>query len=70
LPNGQRAELQLQPLHKYDVGMGGLGRGGSLRVVGGALGVIIDARGRPLPLPTDPARRREIIGKWRWTLGC
>jgi hypothetical protein len=70
LPNGQRAQLQLQPLHKYDVGMGGAGRGGSLRVVGGALGVIIDARGRPLPLPSDPGRRREVIGKWRWTLGC
>lgn len=70
LPNGQRAQLQLQPLHKYDVGMGGLGRGGSLRVVGGALGVIIDARGRPLALAADPVRRRETIGKWRWTLGC
>ena len=30
LANGQRAQLQLQPLHKYDVGMGGAGRGGSL----------------------------------------
>jgi hypothetical protein len=70
LPVGQRAQLQLQPLHKYDVGMGGAGRGGSLRVVGGVLGVIIDARGRPLSLPADHARRREMIGKWRWTLGC
>jgi hypothetical protein len=70
LANGQRAQLQLQPLHKYDVGMGGAGRGGSLRVVGGVLGVIIDARGRPLSMPADPARRRELIGKWRWTLGC
>jgi hypothetical protein len=70
LPNGQRAQLQLQPLHKYDVGMGGLGRGGSLRVVGGALGVIIDARGRPLTLPSDPVRRRETMSKWRWALGC
>jgi hypothetical protein len=70
LPVGQRAQLQLQPLHKYDVGMGGAGRGGSLRVVGGVLGVIIDARGRPLSLPEDHARRREMIGKWRWTLGC
>jgi hypothetical protein len=70
LSNGQRAQLQLQPLHKYDVGMGGAGRGGSLRVVGGVLGVIIDARGRPLSLPSDPARRREMIAKWRWTLGC
>jgi len=70
LSNGQRAQLQLQPLHKYDVGMGGGGRGGSLRVVGGVLGVIIDARGRPLALLSDSSRRRELIGKWRWTLGC
>jgi hypothetical protein len=70
LPNGQRAHLQLQPLHKYDVGMGGAGRGGSLRVIGGVLGVIIDARGRPLSLPSDPVRRREMIAKWRWSLGC
>lgn len=70
LPMGQRAQLQLQPLHRYDVGMGGFGRGGSVRVIGGALGVVVDARGRPLELPTDPHRRREVINKWRWTLGC
>lgn len=31
LPAGQRASLQLQPFHRYDVGMGGAGRGGNTR---------------------------------------
>jgi hypothetical protein len=70
LPMGQSAEIHLQPLHRFDVGMGGPGRGGRLRVIGGALGVIVDARGRPLRLTGDPARRRELINKWRWMVGC
>jgi hypothetical protein len=70
LPMGQSAEIHLQPLHRVDVGMGGPGRGGRLRVIGGALGVIVDARGRPLRLTGDPARRRELINKWRWMVGC
>jgi hypothetical protein len=69
LPVGQTARLQLQPLHRYDVGMGSPGRGGGLKVMGGALGVIIDARGRPLNLPDDLGRRKELYRKWLWTLG-
>jgi hypothetical protein len=69
LPAGQVARLQLQPLHRYNVGMGAPGRGGGLRVMGGALGVIIDARGRPLKVPEDRTRRHEVIRKWLWTLG-
>lgn len=70
IPSGQEAQLTLTPLQRYDIGMGGAGRGGRLRVRGGALGVIIDARGRPIAMPEDPARRRELISKWRWVLGC
>ena len=70
LPLGQSALLHLQPLHRFDIGLGGPGRGGRLRVVGGALGVIIDARGRPIQLSDDPSRRRELHAKWRWMLGC
>ncbi len=66
---GQRANLQLQPLHRYDVGMGAPGRGGRVKVTGSAIGVIIDARGRPLQLPNDTQRRHELIKKWLWTLG-
>jgi len=68
LPMGELATLRLQPLHRFDVGMGP-GRGGRLQVVGGSLGVVIDARGRPLRLNPDPARRREQMKKWLWTLG-
>jgi hypothetical protein len=68
LPMGAVATLRLQPLHRFDVGMGP-GRGGRLQVVGGALGVVIDARGRPLVLNSDPIRRREKMQKWLWTLG-
>jgi hypothetical protein len=68
LPMGAVATLRLQPLHRFDVGMGP-GRGGRLQVVGGSLGVVIDARGRPLVLDSDPIRRREKMQKWLWTLG-
>jgi hypothetical protein len=70
LPMGKSAEIHLQPLHRFDVGMGGPGRGGRVRVVGGALGIVIDARGRPIQLSSDPVARREIINKWRMILGC
>jgi hypothetical protein len=69
LAPGQVARLYLQPLHRYDIGMGGSGRGGSLRVVGGSLGVVVDARGRPLHLPDDSERRQEMLKKWLWVLG-
>jgi hypothetical protein len=64
LPVGQTGTLQLTPLHRYDVGMGGMGRGGTVKVIGGALGVVIDARGRPLRMPEEPSRRRELLNKW------
>jgi hypothetical protein len=68
LPLREVATLRLQPLHRFDVGMGP-GRGGRLQVVGGSMGIVIDARGRPLDLSTDPVRRREKMKKWLWTLG-
>jgi len=69
LPLGQTAQLHLQPYNRADVGMGGPGRGGTVKVVGGALGVVIDARGRPLNLPADFAQRRDLQKKWLWSLG-
>ncbi len=61
LPFGQSLQLHLQPLHGFDLGMGGAGIGGKVRLTGSALGVIIDARGRPLPLIRDTKRRQEWI---------
>lgn len=68
LPSGQTAQLNLQPLRRVDVGLG-LGKGGVVPVTGGAMGVVIDARGRPLNFPADPVRRRELIKKWYHTVG-
>jgi hypothetical protein len=68
LSSGQAGKLTLQPEHGADVGFGP-GRAGTTSVTGGALGVVFDGRGRPLDLPADAVRRRELIKKWRWTLG-
>jgi hypothetical protein len=69
LPQGQAGTLHLTPLHKFDVGMGGFGRGGTVKVIGGVFGVVIDARGRPLRVPAEPSRRREALNKWLTTPG-
>lgn len=68
LPSGQSARLSLQPLQRADAGLGP-GRSGTITVTGGAMGVVIDARGRPLKFPSDPVRRRELIKKWYYTVG-
>jgi hypothetical protein len=68
LQSGQSARLSLQPINRADAGLGP-GRSGSITVTGGALGVVIDARGRPLKFPSDPVRRRELIKKWYYTVG-
>ncbi len=68
LPSGETGKLTIQCLHGADVGFGS-GRGGTLSVTGGALGVVFDGRGRPLSLPADAGRRLDLIKKWTWSLG-
>ena len=68
LATGESARLSLQPLRRADAGLGP-GKSGTVTVTGGALGVIIDARGRPLQFPADSVRRRELIKKWHYTVG-
>lgn len=68
LPSGETGQLFLEPLHRSDVGFGP-GRSGVVQVSGTQVGVVIDARGRPLQLSTEDGRRREMLKKWIWTLG-
>ena len=68
LPSGQSARLSLQPLRRTDAGLGP-GKSGTIQVTGGALGVVIDARGRPLQFPADPVRRRELMKRWAYAVG-
>ncbi len=66
---GQQAVLELRPLRRFDVGLGGPGKAGKRRVSGGLVGLIIDARGRPLRFPSDPKQRQAQMRRWRWDVG-
>ncbi len=68
LPPGRRGTLRLQPLYRTNIGLGA-GRKAAYEVSGSALGIVIDARGRPLHLHQDLARRQEMYKKWLWHLG-
>jgi hypothetical protein len=68
LPLGRRARLFIDPLQRSNVGRG---PGRSLpgkRVVGGPFGVVVDARGRPVELDTNPQRRQTNHKRWLMTL--
>lgn len=68
LESGQTARLELRPLRNADVGLGP-GRAGAVDVVGSSLGVVIDARGRPLRLPSSAGERARLLKKWLKTVG-
>ena len=68
LPRGQEAEITIEPL-------GGVSFGASRRspriqasATGGAVGLMIDARGVPIALPKRGDDRREVLAGWRDTL--
>ncbi len=70
LPPGEAGQLFVQPMHHADVGFGpNHGHDKGIRVSGTSMGIVIDARGRPLRLPADPGHRRELVKKWLWTVG-
>jgi hypothetical protein len=59
LAPGVKAEMRLR-LRRLS-----LEGGTKLEVTGGALGVIIDARGRPLRFPRDPEQRLAALQEWQ-----
>jgi len=69
LPVGQVANLELRPTRRFDVGLGVKGQAGRTQVQGGILGIVIDARGRPLPIAADPEQQREKMQRWLWDMG-
>lgn len=69
LATGQTADLELRPTRRFDVGLGTRGQAGTTKVEGGHLGIIIDARGRPLPIAQDPAEQQEKMQRWLWDMG-
>jgi hypothetical protein len=68
LAPGEEAELTLKPARNFDIGFG-RGRGKRVTVTGGAVGLVIDARGRPIPLPQDDMTRRSLLQQWHGDMG-
>jgi hypothetical protein len=70
LAPGAQATLGLYPAAGVDAGLGpGQHAQASEAVEGGTLGVLVDARGRPLRLPDDDDERQRSLYAWRQALG-
>lgn len=61
-------DLEIEPTKSFDVGFG-KGRSGSVKLEGGLVGIMIDARGRPFTLPADPAERIRKQREWLAAFG-
>jgi hypothetical protein len=70
LPKGETASLELRPTRRFDVGLGTRGKAATTQVRGGAVGIIIDARGRPLSLADDLAERQQNTQRWLRDMGA
>jgi len=69
LPEGEDAELIVKPARDLDVGAG-RGKAVQRKVSGGKVGIVLDARGRPIQLDPDPSRRREQLVRWGKAMGA
>ncbi len=63
LAERQEAKAVVTPQKKFDVGEGP-GHKVESTLIGGVVGVILDARGRPLRLPENDAPRRKMLINW------
>ncbi len=68
LPDGEVAVLTLTPAEKIDAGFG-RGVSKKMKISGGSIGLVIDARGRPLPIPSDADARRNLRQRWLREVG-
>jgi len=63
LPEHEKAEATLQPIKGFDIGAGE-GKALNTTIEGGVVGIIVDARGRPLSLPEDEGKRSRKLLTW------
>ena len=67
LPLGEKVTLKLQPARRFDLGAGN-GHAIETEAMGGVVGLVIDTRGRPLEMTTDPEQRVAQLAKWHTAL--
>lgn len=68
LAPGHTGKLTIRPKPGFNAGFGP-GRGRTMAVSGGVLGVVIDARGRPIALPRGAEQRQDLVKQWTWKMG-
>ncbi|MBU0964675.1 glutamate mutase L [Patescibacteria group bacterium] len=61
LGEGKEADIIISPAKEFDVGAG-RGKALETKVKGGVVGVVLDARGRPMNLPEE--KRKETLLRW------
>ncbi|HLF02915.1 MAG TPA: glutamate mutase L, partial [Anaerolineales bacterium] len=67
LPPGE-SKITIQPAGGFDAGFG-RGTGKTLTLSDSPVGLIVDARGRPIAFPSAAAARHEAVAKWCASLG-
>jgi len=65
---GEKAEILLEPFNNYDLGAGP-GKPINKTIEGGLVGLILDARGRPLSFSNDVSLNMNMVNDWIEELG-
>ena len=68
LSQGQSARVFLEPINNAELGLGKLGSGAGFKVTAGVLGIVVDARGRPVRTPNEFVARQEMLLQWQTIL--
>ncbi len=68
LPTNRQAVVTLVPASGIDIGHG-RGRTRKIKVLGASIGLVVDARGRPVP-DLDKESRREQLAEWMEAVGA
>jgi uncharacterized protein (TIGR01319 family) len=63
LGHGETAEIILEPRRGFDFGAGS-GKDVKAHITGGTVGIVLDARGRPLVLEQDTTIRKSLLAEW------
>jgi hypothetical protein len=69
LGRGQEAEVSIEPGPGVTLGSRRRAPRITARVTGGSVGLILDGRGTPIPLPRRGDDRRAVLAGWRDALG-
>jgi uncharacterized protein (TIGR01319 family) len=68
LEPGMKANITLRPAKSVNLGTG-VGAAMTREVMGGAVGLLLDGRGRPLQLPAEQSARVGALKKWFHAVG-